>query len=89
MSDEKFLLEIEEFSKKLKEDDYAESQDFREEDLELEIDHLRQKLMILKKELDTDKKKVHRLNDIIINKKTIFLNPQKKTRYKEIKLIKE
>ena len=74
MTDKQFFLEIEDYTKKLKEDDsHAEDkevQDFIEDDLDLEIGHIRL-VEDLKEELDTGKTKVQSLNDIIINKTNI------------------
>ena len=74
MTDKQFFLEIEDYTKVLKEDDsHAEDkevQDFIEDDLDLEIGHIRL-VEDLKEELDTRKTKVQSLNDIIINKTNI------------------
>ena len=72
MTDEQFLLEIEEYAKKLKEDEVDnEDEDttkFDEDDHELEIDHLHQIIEDLKEELNTENTKVDNLKEIIENK---------------------
>lgn len=58
MTDEQFLLEIEEYTKKLKEDDSHEEdkevQDFIEDDMDSEIDNVHQIIVDLKEEIETE-----------------------------------
>ena len=63
MTDEQFLLEIEEYAKKLdeKEVENEDTTNFDEDGHELEIDHLHQIIEDLKVELNTEKKKVENI----------------------------
>ena len=58
MTDKEFLLEIEEYTKKLKEDDSHEEdkevQDFIEDDMDSEIDNVHQIIVDLREEIETE-----------------------------------
>ena len=75
-SHEEFLLEIEEYAQKLKDDaDNAEKKDTTssyEEEQELEIDNLHQIINDLRQELGSEKTKVKDLNEIISNKNQVI-----------------
>ena len=75
-SHEEFLLEIEEYAQKLRDDaDNAEEKDITssyEEDQELEIDNLHQIINDLRQELESEKTKVKDLNEIISNKNQVI-----------------
>ena len=73
MSDEQFLLEIEEYSKKLDKniEDSEEVANSHGDEQELEIDSLHQVINDLKEELEVAKTKVKDLNKIIVNKEKI------------------
>ena len=74
MSDEQFLIEIEEYSKKLNKnmEDSEEVATINGDDQELEIDSLHQVVNELKEELEAAKTKVNDLNEIIVNKEKII-----------------
>ena len=71
-SHEQFLLEIEEYAKKLNKDSDSDEQrdttDSSQEEQELEIDNLHQVIDDLKLQLEAEKNKVNDLNEIILNK---------------------
>ena len=76
MTDQQFLLEIEEYARKLKEDENHDEeykiQDSKEDEQELEIDHLHQVIDDLKEELETAKIKVQSLKEVIDNKNKVI-----------------
>ena len=75
MSDDKFLLEIEEYAKRLKETENnpedKDSTNCYEDDTELEIDHLHQVIEDLK-DLKTEKSEVENLKEIINTKTKVI-----------------
>ena len=76
MSDDQFLLEIEEYAKRLKETENnpedKDSTNCYADDTELEIDHLHQVIEDLKEELKTEKYEVENLKDIINTKNKVI-----------------
>ena len=71
MTDKQFLLEIEQYTKKLKEyERHAKDKEVQksiEDDSKLEIDHLHKIIDDWKEELTTEKTKVLSRNDIFFN----------------------